>query len=932
MSIFKNYLIAILIFTFANSLVAGEKKIISHDDYSSWKSITEYSISNNGEFLVYEISPFEGDGYLYVKNLKTNKLDSIPRGYKAKFSPNSNFVVFKIKPQYDTLRSAKLKKVKKDKLPKDSIGIFILNTTTLLKYPNVVSFKLGKDEGNLVAILLENKNEKPEVTDTVSDTTKQVKKNSKSKNKKKSNKLVLINPINESSFTYKKVDKYSLSNNGESCVYSIATTDSIDSVFVYLHHNESAINNLIFSSNGYSENVATDKKGEQFAFTFSSDTIKNKAYSLYYYSQNTLTLVSGNDFSNLSDNMTISPNGRIYFNDKGTELYFGEATKPLPEIKDTLTEDEKVSIDIWNWKDDYLQPMQKLRAEKEKKRSYTSVYFPLDKKVVSLENKNLEDVFVKPKEDGNIVLGRDNHNYRKEISWDGSRYYDYYLIDKNTGERKLILKKVASTVRLSPQQNFVAWYNIADSTWNAYNIEQEKSNELTSYLKENFYYELNDIPNEAPNYGFAGWTEDEKFVVYDKYDLWLITPDGNSKAKNITNYYGRKNDIQLRYNKLNPDLITLPNNMLLTLFDFKTKNSGYASFNKFKDLKILILDKFDFSGIKKSKNKDKVVWRKQSFIEYPELYVSDIKFRKIEKITNTNPQQENYNWGTVELVDFTTLENDSMQGLLYKPENFDPNKKYPMIVYFYERYADRLNRYYAPKPIRSVINFTYYASNEYLIFIPDIKYKTGYPGPSGFNCIVGGTKSLLKKYDFIDKENIGIQGQSWGGYQVAYIITQTNMYKAAMAGAPVSNMTSAYGGIRWGSGMSRAFQYEETQSRIGTTLWERQDLYILNSPLFFAPQVETPLLMMHNDKDGAVPWYQGIEFFSALRRLHKPVWMLVYNGAPHNLKRLADEKDLTVRMQQFFDHFLKGKPEPVWMKKGVPAVDKGREFGFELSE
>ena len=177
---------------------------------------------------------------------------------------------------------------------------------------------------------------------------------------------------------------------------------------------------------------------------------------------------------------------------------------------------------------------------------------------------------------------------------------------------------------------------------------------------------------------------------------------------------------------------------------------------------------------------------------------------------------------------------------------------------------------------------------------------------------------------------MGIQGQSWGGYQVAYIVTQTNMHKAAMAGAPVSNMTSAYGGIRWGSGRSRSFQYEETQSRIGGTLWDEQDLYILNSPLFFAPKVETPLLMMHNDKDGAVPWYQGIEYFNALRRLNKPVWMLVYNGAPHNLSRLADEKDLTIRMQQFFDHFLKDQPEPVWMKKGVPAVEKGREFGLEL--
>lgn len=255
-----------------------------------------------------------------------------------------------------------------------------------------------------------------------------------------------------------------------------------------------------------------------------------------------------------------------------------------------------------------------------------------------------------------------------------------------------------------------------------------------------------------------------------------------------------------------------------------------------------------------------------------------------------------------------------------------------MLVYFYERVSNRLNVYYTPKPIRSTINWTYYASNGYLVFIPDIVYRTGYPGPSGFDCVVSGTQAMCERYPFIDRNSLGIQGQSWGGYQTAYIITQTDLYKAAMAGAPVSNMTSAYGGIRWGTGLSRAFQYEEGQSRIGATLWERRDLYILNSPLFFADQVNTPLLMMHNDNDGAVPWYQGIEFFSALRRLEKPVWLLVYNKAPHNLKRRADMEDLTIRMQQFFDHYLKGSPEPAWMKTGVPAVDKGKVFGFELDK
>jgi len=225
---------------------------------------------------------------------------------------------------------------------------------------------------------------------------------------------------------------------------------------------------------------------------------------------------------------------------------------------------------------------------------------------------------------------------------------------------------------------------------------------------------------------------------------------------------------------------------------------------------------------------------------------------------------------------------------------------------------------------------TFYTSNGYVVFVPDITYVDGYPGQSAYNCVVSGTMSLVDKYPWVDKDHMGLQGQSWGGYQTAYLVTQTELYAAAMGGAVVSNMTSAYGGIRWGSGLNRMFQYEKTQSRIGGTLWDKTMLYIENSPLFYAPKVTTPLLLMHNDKCCTLPLYQGIEFFVALRRLNKPVWMLSYNGQPHNLSdnAIADRVDLSKRMKQFFDHYLKGEPEPPWLTEGIPAIDKGKELGY----
>ena len=215
------------------------------------------------------------------------------------------------------------------------------------------------------------------------------------------------------------------------------------------------------------------------------------------------------------------------------------------------------------------------------------------------------------------------------------------------------------------------------------------------------------------------------------------------------------------------------------------------------------------------------------------------------------------------------------------------------------------------------------------MFIPDIPYEIGYPGESALDAVVPGVLSLIDD-GFVAPDRIGVQGHSWGGYQIAYMITKTDIFAAAEAGAPVSNMTSAYGGIRWQTGMSRMFQYEQTQSRIGATLWEATSEYLHNSPLFYADKIRTPLLMMHNDEDGAVPWYQGIEMFVALRRLQKPAWLLNYNGEAHGLRREPHRKDWAVRMQQFFDHYLQDAPAPVWMAEGVPAIDKGKSLGTAL--
>jgi dipeptidyl aminopeptidase/acylaminoacyl peptidase len=336
---------------------------------------------------------------------------------------------------------------------------------------------------------------------------------------------------------------------------------------------------------------------------------------------------------------------------------------------------------------------------------------------------------------------------------------------------------------------------------------------------------------------------------------------------------------------------------------------------------------FAFGSISKAKNADRFIYSQESFIQSPVLYTWSNN-NKIQ-LGVTNPQQKEYNWGTAELFKWKAYNGKEATGIVYKPEDFDPKKKYPMIVYFYETLSDALYDYKEPAPIRSAVNIPFFVSRGYILFLPDIHYTTGHPGKNAYDYIVSGSRALVKK-GFVDSSNMALQGHSWGGYQAAQLATMTKLFKAVWAGAPVANMTSAYGGIRWESGISRQFQYEKTQSRIGATLWEKPNLYIENSPLFHLDKVTAPMVIMANDADGAVPWYQGIELFSGLRRLGKKVWMFNYNGQGHGLTQRQDMRDYQIRMQQWFDWILKGEKPAKWIVEGVPAVRKGKDWGLEI--
>ena len=485
---------------------------------------------------------------------------------------------------------------------------------------------------------------------------------------------------------------------------------------------------------------------------------------------------------------------------------------------------------------------------------------------------------------------------------------------------------------LSPDDKYVVWFD--NKNYYSYNISTGDTVNITANMPELVWNDEDDHPMPAEAWGGACWAEnDDAFLIYDKFDIWALDPKGVKKPECITAGEGRKRNIRFRYKQTDPEerFVKRGSQMLLDVFDFTDKYNGLATttYGKSQKPAVSVLDGHAYTQVRKALDKNVYTWQRANFSESPDIWLcTSNDFAKARRLTDANPQMKDYNWGTAQLVKWRAYDGKESEGVLYVPEDLDPNKKYPMLCVFYETGSEDLYRHYTMEPSWSWVNYPFYVSRGYVIFVPDIHYTPGIPGESCYNYVCSGAEEMCRRYPWIDKDRIGIDGQSWGGYQTAYLVTRTNMFACAGSGAPVANMTSAFGGIRWESGDSRQAQYEQGQSRIGRNLWEAPELYIQNSPLFHANRVNTPLLIMHNDQDGAVPWYQGIEMFMALRRLQKPVWMLQYNGEAHNIRARKNRKDITVRLQQFFDHYLKGDPMPKWMKEGIPAVRKGQELGY----
>lgn len=899
MKLYKS--IIALLFSFTIVLYSQSKQPLTFEDVMKFKQIKSPGISRHGNWISFEARPDRGNGEAVIKSTHSETTFKFERGYKAELSKNEKWVSINLKPDFAESEKSKEK-------PKDDLLIFNIADQDSLIYESVLSSLFSNDSRWVV------------IHTAIEDT---------SENKREDhigNPLIIRNLQSALEDTIDFVTEYGFDSLSTRLAFSVSDTSTGKNGLYFYSLKDKSVIAIDTSDSSSISNLVWNDNDDKLVYlkSYFNDDNKADTCDLMLWDKSLSTLAES---GNAGEGWYISSANKLEWSESGKLIYFGYKkqlpvkTDPEDDSTDTdIFDFEKIlsntTLDVWHWNDPLIKTNEKHEWKNTKKHLYTAAYHLNDKKVTRLADESVPDIIHNNKD--KFALGRSSIPYLKLRTWDGW-YDDYYIVDIKTGERSRILEKQQGSVNFSPAGHFVLYYT--DKHWYLYNVEEKSRINLTVNLDVPFDNEDHDYPMASPGYGIGGWTEDDEAVlIYDKYDIWKFDTEDGSPV-NLTQSYGRNNELTLRIKDLDEEKDYFSNDEILLLTGFHNKEK-YTAFYKTviekPGVTLILNENKKLSLIGKAEESGEILYSRETYDEFPDLWVTTDMFSNVKKLTNLDKQREPFAWGKAELLEWNSIDGIPIQGVVIKPGNYEAGKRYPVLVYYYRFFSQRVHEF-NDMVINHRPNFPYYASNDYIVFLPDIRFDIGRPGYSATKCLVPGVQKLIDT-GLADPEGIGLHGHSWSGYQTAFVITQTDIFACAIAGAPVSNMTSAYSGIRWGTGLARQFQYEKSQSRIGGSLWEFPERYIENSPVFFADKINTPLLIQFGDKDEAVPWYQGIELYLAMRRLEKDCVFLQYGDEPHHLKKYPNKLDYSIKMKEYLDHYCKGEPAAGWMTEGEPYI------------
>ncbi|MGH7507530.1 MAG: TolB family protein, partial [Longimicrobiales bacterium] len=727
------------------------KKPLDHEAYDIWNRISTEAISDDGRFVLFVRSSEANDPRLFVKDAATGTtLHEIVRGDDARFTEDARFVVFKLKPAKAAVEAAEEAEKKEDEMPRDSLGILDLTTGATARIANVATFALPEDAGGWLAYHHGKAPASPDSAKADSARAPGVmpeppvapagerprpEQDEDEEEREDGTTLVVRNLATGDERRIDFVHEYVFSKDGAHLAYTAISLDgTADGAFVL----ETATGNTVplLAGKGDYESLTFDEAGEKLAFHSNRDDFaaEQPAFALYVWDGgDAARLIADGANAAIPAGWWISDNGDVNFSENGERLFFGTAPRPEPETPDSLKppEDERVVVDVWAWTDPYLQPHQLEQLEEERDRTYTAIVHLEDNRIVQLGSLEMPEVMLADDGDAAILIGRSNLPYRQQVSW-GERGNDYYVVDPETGQRELVVEYVNGNANLSPGGKYIAWFDGEQLQWFVMDVASQETINVSEGITQPLQDELHDAPSLPDAYGSAGWTEDDAlFLVYDRYDIWAVDPTGNDEPRNITEGVGRRENLRFRYVDVNEsggggrfggggardDAIDPAEPMLLSAFDSWNKTDGFYRDRidgAAEPARLVMLDK-SLGSPRKAEDADVLLLTRASFQEFPDLYVTGPDFREFRRMSDANPQQAEYRWGTSELVQWRSVSGEQLQGVLYKPEGFDPSQQYPMMVYFYERLSDRLNNYVIPDAGSSSINISFYVSRGYLV-------------------------------------------------------------------------------------------------------------------------------------------------------------------------------------------------------------------------
>ncbi len=898
-----------LLVLFAGSgatLSAQDGKVLTLDDYSLWRSITSTAMSPDGRWMTYAYSPNEGDDTLYVELLDGETIHEIPGGSRPGFSDDSRWMALMVTPAEDTGgRRGRLSDDLQQRPRRPAAGggerklqLLDLEAGTSIFVENVSGFTFSPDSRLLVMKMRQTaEGVEHEGTD-----------------------LVLRELDTGRVQNIGNVNEYAFNEEGTLLAWTVDAAGGVGNG-VYLMDLEDTILRTLDSSEDTYAGLTWNEEGTALAVLRGSvpESMQQRANEIRVWTDVGGRREAALHFDPAADpgfpeGMVLSELAGVRFTDNSAMLILGikEQAEAVEE-----SDEERADVDVWHYKDERVQSVQMRQASRDRRQTWTSVLHLEGLRFLRLADETMESVSLT--DDGRWGIGRDDNPYAGMITWGGGKA-DYYRVDTTTGERTLMVENLGRAMGTSPDSEWFLY--LKDETVFARNIASGAETNLSALAGVDFVNRLDDHPYELPAYGVAGWSEDGRSVLLNhRFDIWSL-PLAGGEAVNLTAGVGERDQIRFRIVRLDreQDTIDTREPILVSAYGEWTKKSGYFEVETGSEPEPLIFVDKSVGRLSKADEADRVMFTMQTFVEYPDYWVSDLSFSEPRRITDANPQQAEYAWGRRILIDYENSRGQRLQATLALPAGYREGQRYPMLVYHYELMSQNHHSYSMPR-YDDRPHMSTYASGGYLVLQPDIRYETGRPGSSAMDCVGAAVRKVIE-LGYADPDHIGLQGHSWGGYQSSFMVTQTDLFACVVTGAPPTNLVSFYNTLYKSSGTVQQGITEVGQVRMGTTPFEDFELFISQSPIHNTGNITTPFMILHGTEDGSVDWMQGLEYYNMARRQGKEVILLSYPGEGHHLGRKENQIDFQIRMRQFFDHYLMDASAPTWMTEGVPFLDK----------